>query len=67
MEKNWVKICTMSQPYQAEVVRGMLAEHNIRCVVVSRRDSVYLFGEVEVYAPKDQALLAAHLISKSSA
>lgn len=65
MEENWVKLMTTAEPHRAEVIRGMLEEHNIKCVVINKRDSVYtIFGEVEIYTSKDQAVLAAHLISK---
>ena len=65
MEPNWVKLMTTGEPHRAEVIRGMLEEHNIRCVVINKRDSAYtIFGEIEIYTPKDQVVLAVHLIKK---
>lgn len=67
MEKHWVKVCTTNQPPTAEVIRGMLEENGIRCVIVNKRDSFYLWGDVELYVPQDQVILAKHLINKPPA
>ena len=50
MEKNWVKIFSSSDYYQAEIVKQMLIEHHIDAVLLNKQDSSYrTFGDIEVY------------------
>ncbi len=63
MEKDWEKIFTTSQPYQAEVARQVLEEAGIQAVVINKKDSSYLaFGEAEVYVQQDDVIRAKQLI-----
>jgi len=41
MENNWVSIHTVVQEYQAEMIKGMLAENDIDCVIVNKKDSTF--------------------------
>jgi hypothetical protein len=63
LEKNWVKIYSTSEKYQAELLRGLLEENEISAVVVNKQDSSYLFGEVELYVIADDAIRAKYLIT----
>jgi hypothetical protein len=50
MEKNWVKIFSSSDYYQAEFVKQMFIEHQIDAVLLNKQDSAYrTFGYIEVY------------------
>lgn len=50
MEKNWIKIYSSANYYQAEIVKQMLTEHQIDTVLLNKQDSSHrTFGHIEVY------------------
>ena len=50
MEKNWIKIFSSTNYYQAEIVKQMLVENQIDTVLLNKQDSSHrTFGEIEVY------------------
>ncbi|MDR3696762.1 DUF2007 domain-containing protein [Mucilaginibacter sp.] len=50
MEKNWIKIFTSANYYQAEMVKQALAGYYIESVIINKQDSSHrTFGEIEVY------------------
>jgi len=54
MEKNWVKIFTSANFYQAEIVKQVLTEHDIDTVMLNKQDSSHrTFGNIEIYIHKD--------------
>jgi len=62
MLDNWVLIYSSAQLYDAELVRSMMAENDIECVIMNKQDSAYRFGEIEVYVPITEAFKAKQLI-----
>lgn len=64
MEDNLVQIYSSGQPYTAEMVRQMLADHNIQCFLVNKQDTAYKFGEVELYVNRDDVIRAKMLIQE---
>ena len=60
--ENWVCVYTANQVYKAEAVKELLAEENIEAVVVNKKDSMYLFGEVELFVQPEDENLATELI-----
>ena len=50
MEKNWIKIFTSTNYFEAEIVKQMLIEHRIDTVLLNKQDSSHrTFGNIEVY------------------
>ena len=50
MEKNWVKIFSSGNYYQAEFVKQMLTEHQVTAVLLNKKDSPHgTFRYIEVY------------------
>jgi len=50
MEKNWIKIFSSTNYYQAEIVKQMLIENQIDSVLLNKQDSSHrTFGDIEVY------------------
>lgn len=62
MEKNWVCIFTTDKIHLAEIAKGVLEENNIESVVINKKDSNYLFGYVEVYVNRDDAISGKHIL-----
>ncbi|MGN6639407.1 MAG: hypothetical protein ACTHJ8_10890 [Mucilaginibacter sp.] len=53
MEKNWIKIFSSTNYYQAEIVKQMLIENQIDTVLLNKQDSSHrTFGDIEVYIHK---------------
>lgn len=63
MDKNWVKIFSTSESYKAEILKGLLLENNIETVIINKKDSAYLFGELELYVRVDNVLKAKRIIT----
>ena len=64
MEANLVHIFSSGQPYQAEMARQMLADHNIQSFLMNKQDSAYKFGDVELYVDRDDVIRAKKLIQE---
>lgn len=63
-DNDWVKIFTTPDQFKAQFINGMLEEHNIKSVIMNKKDSAYgVFGEVEVYVLREDVLKAMNLIN----
>lgn len=62
MENNWVIVHTVTQEYEAEIIKSILNENSIECVIVNKKDSAYLFGEIEIYVDVENAFIAKQFI-----
>ncbi|GAB1404222.1 hypothetical protein MASR1M74_14010 [Lentimicrobium sp.] len=60
---GWVKIYSSPQLHECELVKSMLADNNITAIIVNKQDSLYLFGEIELYVSTEDAFEANHLIN----
>jgi hypothetical protein len=48
-QNNWITLVTTNKPYQLELMKGLLLEHEIQSVIINKIDSSYLqFGEAEL-------------------
>ena len=48
--KSWYKIYTTDSYAEANIIKGMLEENNIKAMLLNKQDSSYLFlGEIELY------------------
>ena len=61
---NWEVIYTTNQMYEAEMVRNIMEDHDIECVIMNKQDSMRLFGEIELLVPNENVLAAKQLILK---
>ncbi len=61
---NWEIVYTSNQLYEAEMVRNIMEDHDIECVIMNKQDSTYGFGEIEVLVPNENVLVAKQLIQK---
>lgn len=62
MSENWEVIYSTNQLYEAEMVREMMADNEIECVIMNKKDSTYGFGEIELCVPTEEVLKAKQLI-----
>jgi replication initiation and membrane attachment protein DnaB len=64
MEKRWVRVHSTSNYYHAEMIRQMLSDNGIDAFIINKKDSSYLFGEVEIYTLPDYVMKSKLLIEK---
>ena len=55
-------VYSSSQLYEAEMIKSLLADNDIECVIMNKQDSAYMFGEIDIYVPTDKAFTAKQLI-----
>jgi hypothetical protein len=64
MNENWQVIYGTQQEYKAEIVKAVLEDNGIKCFSLSKKDSAYLFGEIELYVGYDDILRARQIIER---
>jgi hypothetical protein len=62
MEKNWAKIFESPDELKLEIARQMLDDQNIESVIINKKDSSYLFGELELYVNRDRVIEAKSVL-----
>lgn len=62
MEKDWVLVFETNKDFEAEMLKGMLEENNISVFVINKKDSAYLFGNIELYVLPENLLEAKTFI-----
>jgi len=66
MDDNWKIVFTASKMYEIQIIKGLLTENDIESVEISKKDSSFLFGRIELYVHAGDVLRAKQLISKSN-
>lgn len=61
---GWIKVFSSDKPVQIEVVKSALQENGINAVEISKKDSSYIFGEVEVYVKAESEIDALLILSQ---
>ncbi len=62
MDNEQVHIYSLGNAYTIELVRQMLSDQNIQSYIINKRDSVYIFGDIELYVHRDHVIRAKMLI-----
>jgi len=65
MEKDWVNIYSSTQVNDIEIMKAVLADNDILAIDINKKDSSYLFGEIEVYVNRNDVLKAKQIIIKN--
>ncbi len=65
MESNWVKIYTSQNFHKSELVRQVMAEHEIEAVLMDKQGFPYRIGEVEIYIHQKHFNQAIEIIIKN--
>ncbi len=63
--ENWTAVYSTNLLINAELLKHMLANHNITAVLKNVQDSMYHFGSIQLYVKPADIIRAKHLISKS--
>ena len=62
--KDWERIYIAAHIHQAEIVIAVLADNDIEAHLIDKRDSSYLFGNVEVYVRPEAVQKARTIITE---
>ena len=65
MEKDWVNIYSSTQANDIVIMKAVLADNDIPTIDINKKDSSYLFGEIEVYVNRNDVLKAKQIIIKN--
>ena len=64
MEKDWIQVYSTNRMFQAEILKQVLADHEIEAVIINKMDSSYKsFGEIEIYV-KNVHVMKAKMLAK---
>lgn len=64
MEKGWVSVFITDEEFVAELAKGLLEENDIQFVLLNKRDSSYLFGYIEIFVKRENAIRAKYLLKR---
>ncbi len=64
MNENWQVIYSTQLEYKAEIVKAVLEDNGIKCFSLSKKDSFYLIGEIELYVKPVNILRARQIIER---
>ncbi len=59
---GWKSIYSCGQTYRADMVIEVLKDNSIDAIILNKQDSLYLFGDIEVYVKPDDVIRAKHII-----
>lgn len=62
MDEDWVLIFETNKDFEAELIKGMLKEHDIEVFIMNKQDSLYLIGNFEIYVTRNDVMKAKTLI-----
>lgn len=57
-------VYSSDKAYEVEMLKNILHDHGIPAFIINKKDSSYLFGEIELYVDPDNVIRAKQLISK---
>ena len=64
MYDNWESVYSTNQSYDAEMIKTMMADNDIECVIMNKQDSTYGIGEIELYVMAEDIIKAKQLIQE---
>lgn len=67
MDEQWEVIFRCSAGYKAEILKALLEENDIPGFIIDKKDSSYLFGEIELYVKQENVLAAKQIVNRFEA
>lgn len=59
---EWIPVFETDQTYKAEIVKGILTEHDIEAVILNHQDSSFKVGTLEVMVREEEKQKATEII-----
>ena len=64
MENDLVLIFSSNKLYEIEIAKSLLLGNDIESYIVNKQDSMYFFGDIELYVNINEILRAKIIISE---
>ncbi|MCC6690591.1 MAG: DUF2007 domain-containing protein [Bacteroidia bacterium] len=66
VNNNWIKIYTTAEIHKAELLKALLIENDILCVIINTQDSLYKsIGEAALYVERDNVIRAKYIMDSN--
>ncbi|MFM8432020.1 MAG: putative signal transducing protein [Bacteroidota bacterium] len=65
VKHDFKKVYITDKPHRAEIVMAVLEDHDIRTAMIDKRDSSYLFGDIEVFVAAEHIEKALDIIRQN--
>lgn len=62
--RDWQKVYQDNLEYRAEIVKAVLEDNEMNPVLLSKKDSTYLFGHFEVHVAPEHVIKALKIINE---
>ncbi len=62
---DFIKIYTTNLAHQAEIAKSLLLDSEIESFVIDKKDSMYIFGEMELYVKPEHEILARLILTQN--
>ena len=62
MGDEWIPVYSTQQPYQAEIIKQVLADNQIVAFVLNQQDSFYKFGNINICVKSENVIKAKHVL-----
>lgn len=49
MQSHWTRVYSTDQMYKAILIKEKLSDEDIQAFILNKKDSLYAFGEIELY------------------
>lgn len=66
MDTKWMKIFSTADQFDAEMKKGLLVTNGIEAVIVSKKDSFYHLGELEIHVRMDDIMRAKYILNTTA-
>ncbi|MFO8054887.1 MAG: DUF2007 domain-containing protein [Bacteroidales bacterium] len=60
---QWKRVFATGNLFDAELIKTKLIDSGIECKSLDKKDSAYLFGEIELYVLAEDVIKAKYIIS----
>ncbi len=64
-EISWTKVYTTTNDQDIYFIQALLEDHDIESVILNKKDSAYLIGDLELHVPAENAFEAVQLINQN--
>jgi len=61
---NWQTVFKTTTPHQAEIIKAVLEDLDIQSVIVNKKDSSYLFGQIELRVESENVIKTLKIIEE---
>lgn len=66
LNEGWIKVYTTNLAHQAEIAKAILLDSEIDSLMIDKKDSMYSFGEIELYVKSENEILAKLIITQNN-